>query len=91
MKPQIYVNLLWGYGKYQLKGTTERNNAKPFVGCPTCLVEMNACGMVMIMSMLIGMLTIVAMVVMLVMVLVMMLMEMVVMVVMVMSESHPPA
>ena len=91
MKPQIYVNLLWGYEKYQLKCTTERNNAKPFVGCPTCLVEMNACGMVMSMPMLVGMLTIVAMIVMLVMVLVMMLMEMVVMVVMVMSESHPPA
>ena len=37
MKPQIYVNLLWGYEKYELKGTTERNNAQPFMGCPTCV------------------------------------------------------
>ena len=36
MKPQIYVNLLWGYEKYELKGTTERNNAQPCMGCPTC-------------------------------------------------------
>ena len=44
MKPQIYVNLRWGYEKYELKGTTERNNAQPFLGCPTCVFEkMHAC------------------------------------------------
>ena len=37
MQSQIYVNLLWGYKKNEFKGTTERNNARPFCGVPTCV------------------------------------------------------